>query len=499
MAVTLFDEGPRPRTEPVPTKASPGLEDRLQVRRGQVRSLRHLLLLGDLALTLLVAGVAVASSREVAAVTVLAVSLAVAAHVYAADGARSLLAGHPVLYRAALVAAAACVLIAVSESSTPTLGREAVLGAACITVALLGTRVALRLPRVRAHYGLGQRRRLVVGDPQALDNAAVHHSPAVESGEVILVVTRADRAVAASTPVAVRDGEKRRRREEGTGPTGVVERVVRTALDNAAERVTVIPGDSWGRTQLRELSWLLEGTGIDMVIGTNLDGIAPHRVDVLRQDGRLMIKVGSASPSGTHALLKGAVDRAAAAVLLVLVSPALLVIAALIRLDSSGPAIFTQTRVREGGATFRIYKFRTMSTDAEEKLSELQELTEHETDRPLFKFEGDPRVTRVGHLLRKTSLDELPQLLNVLKGEMSLIGPRPAQPIEVDRYDYAERRRLAVKPGMTGLWQVSGRSRLSWDESIGFDLDYIDNWSVATDAAIAVRTFKAVVTKDGAF
>jgi len=123
----------------------------------------------------------------------------------------------------------------------------------------------------------------------------------------------------------------------------------------------------------------------------------------------------------------------------------------------------------------------------------------HESSLPLFKIKNDPRITRVGHVLRKTSLDELPQLVNVLLGQMSLIGPRPALPREVEMYDYVARRRLAVKPGMTGLWQVSGRSRLTWDESIGFDLDYVDNWSPGIDAAIAVRTFKAVVTKDGAF
>jgi lipopolysaccharide/colanic/teichoic acid biosynthesis glycosyltransferase len=174
-------------------------------------------------------------------------------------------------------------------------------------------------------------------------------------------------------------------------------------------------------------------------------------------------------------------------------------IVAAVRLESKGPAVFRQIRVREGGGTFTMYKFRTMHVDAEQQLSGLEQLNMHGADRPLFKMEDDPRITRVGHLLRKTSLDELPQLVNVLRGQMSLIGPRPALPLEVEMYDYVARRRLAVKPGMTGLWQVSGRSRLSWDESIGFDLDYVDNWSPGTDAAIAVRTFRAVMTKDGAF
>jgi lipopolysaccharide/colanic/teichoic acid biosynthesis glycosyltransferase len=212
-----------------------------------------------------------------------------------------------------------------------------------------------------------------------------------------------------------------------------------------------------------------------------------------------MIRVGSASPQGTQALLKAAIDRVAAGVLLLLATPLLLAVAAAVRLDSPGPAVFRQTRVRERGVTFTMYKFRTMTMNAEDQLSDMQELSMHGADRPLFKMEADPRITRIGHVLRKTSLDELPQLVNVLRGQMSLIGPRPALPLEVEMYDYVARRRLAVKPGMTGLWQVSGRSRLSWDESIGFDLDYVDNWSPGTDAAIVVRTFRAVVTKDGAY
>jgi lipopolysaccharide/colanic/teichoic acid biosynthesis glycosyltransferase len=176
----------------------------------------------------------------------------------------------------------------------------------------------------------------------------------------------------------------------------------------------------------------------------------------------------------------------------------LLVVAIAVRLDSTGPAVFRQVRVREHGGRFTMYKFRTMTVDAEKLLTGLQELNMHGADRPLFKMESDPRITRVGGLLRKTSLDELPQLVNVLKGQMSLVGPRPALPLEVEMYDYVARRRLAVKPGMTGLWQVSGRSRLSWDESIGFDLDYVDNWSPSADAVIAMRTFRAVVRRDGA-
>jgi len=146
-----------------------------------------------------------------------------------------------------------------------------------------------------------------------------------------------------------------------------------------------------------------------------------------------------------------------------------------------------------------MYKFRTMICDAEEQLHTLLEDNEHGADGILFKMKHDPRITRLGRLLRRTSLDELPQLINVVTGHMSLIGPRPALPSEVARYDSRAQRRLAVKPGMTGLWQVSGRSRLSWEDSLRYDLDYVDNWSPGRDTQIALKTVKAVLDTDGAY
>jgi exopolysaccharide biosynthesis polyprenyl glycosylphosphotransferase len=476
------------------------LRGRLLARRRQIKALRRRLVLADSLLTLVVIVLGLGTGQPAGAGMALLVALAVVAHVCAADSPRSIVSARSVVRSALILSGAAAMLNAAVGSRA--FGRDALLGAACLGLALVSVRLLVAHTRLGARHGLGERRRLVVGDPGALESNAVRRAPAVESGELILVVTRAERAhgLTADDLLDVDEPEQeRRQRRELSGPTGVVARVVRTALDNGAERVTVVPGDSWQQQQLRELSWSLEGTGIDMVIATNLDGIAPHRVDVVAQDGRLMIKVGSASPRGTQALVKGTVDRVVAAILLVLSAPLLLGVAAMVRLGSPGPAVFRQTRVREGGDTFTMYKFRTMTLGAEHQLSGLQELNMHGSDRPLFKMEEDPRITRVGHLLRKTSLDELPQLLNVLKGQMSLIGPRPALPLEVEMYDYVARRRLAVKPGMTGLWQVSGRSRLSWDESIGFDLDYVDNWSPGTDAAIVVRTFRAVVSKDGAF
>jgi lipopolysaccharide/colanic/teichoic acid biosynthesis glycosyltransferase len=168
-----------------------------------------------------------------------------------------------------------------------------------------------------------------------------------------------------------------------------------------------------------------------------------------------------------------------------------------IKLDSRGPVFFRQIRVGRGGEMFRIVKFRTMHTDAEQRVAAMQAENEH--TGVLFKIRKDPRVTRAGRLLRRCSADELPQLFNVLLGQMSLVGPRPPLPGEVDRYPADMRRRLVVKPGMTGLWQVSGRSDLSWEESIRLDLGYVENWSLTVDLVILLRTAMAVMRGSGAY
>jgi exopolysaccharide biosynthesis polyprenyl glycosylphosphotransferase len=487
----------------VPAPPPVDLDARLRARRRQVVRLRRELMVVDLVTILALSVVEHAQGRDAAAGTALVVLVAVALGLGAADTPRAMVDVRRVVRAAVVLAGIGCAATALLGSVV--LGRQVVLGAVDASILLLLVRLLVRLPGSAQRYGLGRRRRLLVGDPRALEARAPRRAQALGGPEEIVVITRAERRRAdqsTSGQVLRADSagaDQRREHDESGGPAGVVGRVVRTALDTGAEQVTVIPGTSWGQRQLRELSWSLEGTGIDMVIATTLDGIAPHRVAVTEQDGRLMIHVGSSSPRGSRALVKSVVDWCGAVVLLVVLSPVLVAVALAVRLGSEGPAIFRQTRVREGGDTFTMYKFRTMRIGAEHELSELRELSMHAADGPLFKMENDPRITGVGHLLRRTSLDELPQLLNVVKGQMSLIGPRPALPLEVAAYDFAARRRLAVKPGMTGLWQVSGRSRLTWDESIGFDLDYVDNWSVFTDASIAVRTLRAVVKKDGAF
>jgi exopolysaccharide biosynthesis polyprenyl glycosylphosphotransferase len=254
--------------------------------------------------------------------------------------------------------------------------------------------------------------------------------------------------------------------------------------------------DKLGGLQLAKLQWALEDVGTQMSIITPMTNTVVDRARVRTVGRRLIVDVAYSKPSGMVALIKGFIDRGVALLGLVVALPVLAACALFIKVDSRGPVIFKQTRVRENGRTFTMYKLRTMAEDAEDRLEELLEF--NEVGGGLFKMKADPRVTKVGNLLRRLSLDELPQLYNVLVGDMSLIGPRPALPSEVASYDQVARRRLAVKPGLTGLWQVSGRSNLTWDETVRIDHDYVDNWRPGRDLSIAIRTVKAVLSKDGA-
>ena len=221
------------------------------------------------------------------------------------------------------------------------------------------------------------------------------------------------------------------------------------------------------------------------------------RVDVDDLGGVPLIGVREVGFGRGALLIKRVVDVAGAVVGLTIGAPFIALIALAIRLDSPGPAVFRQTRVGAGRKTFECYKFRSMREGAEEEMEQLREL--NEADGPIFKIRDDPRLTRVGRFLRHTSLDELPQLWNVLRGEMSLVGPRPPLPVEVTRYMEWHKRRLEVRPGMTGLWQVSGRSHLSFDEMVLLDVYYIENWSLWLDLKILLRTIPAVLSGGGAY
>jgi len=274
---------------------------------------------------------------------------------------------------------------------------------------------------------------------------------------------------------------------------------VRRALEDCeADTLIVAAWSTFSQQELRHLSWALEDSKVDVLVTPNLTDVAGSRISVRPVVGLPLLHVERPEFTGSRRVVKGLFDRSVAAISLALLSPFLLGLAIAVRLDSPGPAFFKQTRVGRNGRVFRMVKLRTMHVDADTMLEALRDSNEH-GDGPLFKMKDDPRITRVGSVLRRTSLDELPQLFNVLLGQMSLVGPRPPLPAEVAQYGDDVHRRLLVKPGMTGLWQVSGRSDLDWDESVRLDLYYVENWSFLMDVSIISQTFRAVIKARGAY
>jgi exopolysaccharide biosynthesis polyprenyl glycosylphosphotransferase len=251
-----------------------------------------------------------------------------------------------------------------------------------------------------------------------------------------------------------------------------------------------------GHERVSDIVRSCPAAGLDVQLSSRLPGVRCGRLVPLHGGRQPLVHVEPPVHRGWRAAAKRTLDMALAVVGLVLISPIVLLAMLAVRLDSPGPAIFRQRRVGRDGEAFTMFKVRTMTDDAEERRAEL--LHRNEADGPLFKLRDDPRVTRVGRLLRKLSIDELPQLLNVLLGHMSLVGPRPALPDEVAAWSPEVHERLRVRPGITGLWQVSGRSDCSFDDYARFDLYYVDNWSLATDVAILVRTVPLVLLGHGA-
>jgi exopolysaccharide biosynthesis polyprenyl glycosylphosphotransferase len=264
-----------------------------------------------------------------------------------------------------------------------------------------------------------------------------------------------------------------------------------------ADTVAVTTCPEMDGLRLRSLAWELEKTGTDLCVSPALLDVAGPRTTIRPTAGLTLLHVDHPQLAGFRLLLKGLFDRCAAAAALVILAPVMGALATMVWLHDRGPALFTQIRVGKDGHSFRMYKFRTMVVDAEQRRAEL--LASNSSDSVLFKLRKDPRVTSVGAHLRRLSLDELPQLFNVLLGHMSLVGPRPALPEEAAAYAEHVRRRLVVKPGLTGLWQVNGRSDLSWVESVRLDLRYVENWSFALDLQILWKTISVIVRRSGAY
>lgn len=278
---------------------------------------------------------------------------------------------------------------------------------------------------------------------------------------------------------------------------GTWQTVAQVAQRIGADTIVVASQPERAATFVRELSWELEGTAAELVLSSQVTDVVGPRLALQQVDGLPLLRIRIPSYEGGHYLLKRGFDLLVSTgglILLALMTP---VLAVLIKLDSPGPVFFSQERVGRDGHMFRMFKFRTMVVDAEAALAALK--AQNEGSGPLFKMKDDPRVTRVGRVLRKISLDEFPQFWNVFIGDMSIVGPRPPLPSEVVEYDGAVARRLYVKPGITGPWQVSGRSDLSWNESVRLDLSYVENWSIMNDLQIMYRTARVMLDRRGAY
>lgn len=281
------------------------------------------------------------------------------------------------------------------------------------------------------------------------------------------------------------------------GPDDVV-----AVLDQlSADTIVVTGSPDLSAQKVRRLSWEFDPTQVHLILAPSIVDVAGPRINLRPVDGLSLVEVAMPRFDGSKLVLKRAFDLLSVLVLSVVVVPVGLVVAACIKLDDGGPVFFRQARVGLGGSEFRMWKFRSMRTDAEQVLEHLrrEQGLQDAGNEVLFKMKDDPRVTRIGRLLRALSLDELPQLINVLVGDMSLVGPRPPLPREVSSYEADVLRKFMVKPGITGLWQVSGRSELSWEESVRLDLYYVENWSLTEDIRILFRTVKVVLAREGAY
>jgi exopolysaccharide biosynthesis polyprenyl glycosylphosphotransferase len=269
------------------------------------------------------------------------------------------------------------------------------------------------------------------------------------------------------------------------------------AAQVGADTVAVSGSDAITADVVRRLGWELEPQGVDLMLTAELADVAGPRITITPAESVSLLHVDAPRFTGPRFVVKSATDWVGAMLLTLVLSPVFIAAAIGVKLTSRGPVFYRQTRVGRNGKSFPMYKFRSMRVGADAEVAALA--AQSDGAGPLFKMRDDPRVTRVGRVLRRYSIDELPQLFNVLRGDMSLVGPRPPLPSEVSAYEQKVRRRLLVKPGLTGLWQVGGRSDLSWEESVRLDVYYVENWTVFGDFLILARTARAVFSGAGAY
>lgn len=335
----------------------------------------------------------------------------------------------------------------------------------------------------RRRQGRAMLRTLVVGEAAAVADVIGHLRRDHHHGIDVVGVC---------TPVLDRDTS----RLCGVDPLGVLSEVPQVVVDHEIDNVVVVGSQITGES-LRRLSWALEQTGADLMVAPGLVEVTGAYVSLHPTAGLSLLRVEKPAQRSGRLVVKSLQDRTLGLAMFVVALPVIAAAALAVRLTSQGPAFFSQQRIGQDGNPFTMWKLRSMVVDAEDRKGDL--LAQSDRDGLMFKMRSDPRVTPVGSLLRRYSIDELPQLWNVVKGDMSLVGPRPPLPHEYEGYHDAIHRRLRVKPGLTGLWQVSGRADLSWDESVRLDLRYVDNWSPAMDLQILWKTARAVLVGSGAY
>ncbi|MDY6055327.1 sugar transferase [Micrococcus sp.] len=341
--------------------------------------------------------------------------------------------------------------------------------------------------RRRRASGDFRRRLLIVGGPKAVVH--VHQALDSEGG-------------AAYAPVAaVLPGYRPRGEDFLPIPVDTsvedVDQLVAEVDAMDIEAVVITSGHPFVPDEVRRLGWELQEREISLIMVPALVDVAGPRLHTQPLAGLPLIHLSTPRLSRSKALTKRVFDLVAAGVGIVLISPLLLAVAVAVKVSSPGPVLFRQERVGLHGEHFTMLKFRSMVVNAEQIKQQL--VSDSGEENVLFKMKDDPRVTRVGKLIRRTSIDELPQLFNVLRGDMSLVGPRPHLPHEVEQYGAYVNRRFLVQPGITGLWQVSGRSDLSWEDAVRLDLYYVENWSILGDLVILARTVRAVTAAEGAY
>ena len=385
------------------------------------------------------------------------------------------------LLRAGFIGATA--LMALSYTTKAEVSRLVVFAGIPLLVllALLG-RYAQRqfLHRHRAR-GVAMMRTLVIGDPDAVGRVVGDLVRDPAHGFQVAGICLP--AVDVESPAA------------GVPVVGAIADVPQVVVDRAIETV-VVAGSHLTGEALRRLSWALSRAHVQLIVAPDLVEVNGPRLNLRPTAGLVLLEVQTGAPRSRMAA-KATLDRVLGSTLLLVAAPIIGVAALAVRLTSPGPAFYRQTRVGVDGRPFTLWKLRSMYLDADARREAYLALTDR--DGPMFKMRTDPRVTPVGRFLRRYSIDELPQLLNVVKGDMSLVGPRPPLESEVATYADHVHRRLHVRPGLTGLWQVSGRADLSWEESVRLDLRYVDNWSLAMDLLILWKTFRAVVGGSGAY